>query len=57
MKTLRRFFDDIHRIANAVNANRMQEMLVVLSPADRDALVEAATKFRRNGPRAKKEVA
>lgn len=58
MKTLKRFFDDIHRLANAVNANfrsssisRMQEMLVVLSQEDRNLLKE----WRRNGPRVKKE--
>jgi hypothetical protein len=36
--TLKRFFDDINRIANFVTANPMQDVLVTLSPAQLDLL-------------------
>lgn len=50
MKTLLRFFDDIHRIANFVTANPTQDMLVRLSQDDRDLLAN----FRRRKPSVKK---
>lgn len=55
MKTLKRFFDDINRIANCLAFPRAQDVLVELCQKDRDLLTEAATKFRRNGPRVKKD--
>lgn len=48
---LMRMFDDIHRLANAVTANRMTETLVVLSPQDRDAIIDALVNFRRRKPK------
>ena len=30
--TLKRFFDDVHRIANFITANPMQDVLVTLRP-------------------------
>lgn len=53
IRLIRRFFDDIHRLANAVNANRMQDMLVTLSPEDRTLLAN----FHRRRPSVKKEAA
>lgn len=50
MKTLKQFFEDIHRIADCMAANRMQETLVRLSPEDRELLMN----FRRRRPAAKK---
>jgi len=32
LKTLKRFFDDIHRIADCIAANRTQDVLVTLKP-------------------------
>lgn len=46
MKTLKRFFDDIHRLANFVTANPPQEVLVVLCNEDRSLLAN----FRRRKP-------
>jgi hypothetical protein len=51
MKTLKQFFDDIHRIAECIAANRTQETLVRLSQEDRDLLAN----FRRRKPSVKKE--
>lgn len=38
IRLLNRFFDDIHRLANFVTANPMQDTLVSLSQHDRDLL-------------------
>ena len=46
IRTLRQFFIDIHVIATCYNANRMQDVLVSLSPEDRDLL----RNFRRRLP-------
>lgn len=51
MKILKRFFEDIHRIADCMAANRMQDMLVTLSPEDRTLLAN----FHRRRPSVKKE--
>lgn len=53
MKTLKRFFEDIHTLRLWLLAG---PITIQLSQEDRDAFIEAATKFRRNGPRAKKEL-
>jgi hypothetical protein len=50
LNLLRQFFADIHRIAECIAANRMQETLVTLSQADRDLLAN----FHRRKPRVKK---
>lgn len=50
MKTLKQFFADIHRIAECIAANRMQDTLVRLSQEDRDLLAN----YRRRRPSNKK---
>lgn len=45
--TLRRFFDDVHRIADCVAANRMQDVLVTLKPEQIQEVVEALPLYRR----------
>jgi hypothetical protein len=53
IQLVRRFFEDIHRIANFITANPQQDTTVTLSPE----AIESLANFRRNKPRAKKEVA
>lgn len=55
IRLLRRFFDDIHRIANVLSFSPTHDVLVSLSTEDRDLLAEAATNYRRNKTRVKKE--
>jgi len=38
IRLLKRFLDDVHRIADCIAANRMQDVLVTLSPAQLDLL-------------------
>lgn len=51
IQLIRRFFEDINRIANAVNANRTQDISVTLSQEDRNLLAN----FHRRRPSVKKE--
>jgi hypothetical protein len=54
IRLITRFFDDIHRIANCLAFPRAQDVLVSFSQDATDQIVEAATNYRRNKPRAKK---
>jgi hypothetical protein len=62
MNTLRRFFDDIHAIAESlgnpysVSNIALRYPTITLKQEDRDALIEALRNYRRNGPRVKKAV-
>lgn len=45
--TIKRFFDDINRIANVLAANQMQDVLVTLKPEQIQEVVEALPLYRR----------
>jgi hypothetical protein len=52
IQLIRRFFDDIHRLANLLcNQPSPQQIVVILSPEDRDLLAN----YRRRRPAVKKE--
>jgi hypothetical protein len=42
MKLLKRFFDDINRIANCMSYSPAHDVVVTLSQSDRDLLEKAA---------------